>query len=196
MQIYEHVAFASSIFEIDLPGISDRIDTSTYKLGQTSGLQYNSDFDFLVETFESVCKTIGEDLFHLKDGYTYDIASMWLNKSNKDAWLPPHNHCNTFLSGVLMLDEDGDDFPNLEFLRPQPLQIMPSIKNYNHLNSNMFGVHTIKDKLYVFPSYMMHFVRVNLNEKIRQSIAFDIIVRGVYYEDTDGQGSNIGKFEI
>jgi len=196
MQINEHVAFATSIFDIDLPGVSDQIDTSKYSFGQTSGLNYNRDFDFLKKQFQSICKTICEDYFNIKDDYQYDIVAMWLNKSDRHAFLPPHNHCNTFLSGVLMLDEAGDDFPPLEFLRPQPLQIIPSIKNYNYLNSNMFGVRTIKDKLYVFPSYMMHFVQVNLSDKIRKSIAFDMIVRGVYFEDTDGNGANIGKFVI
>jgi len=55
---------------------------------------------------------------------------------------------------------------------------------------------TLKDKLYIFPSYLLHFVRLNMNEKIRKTIAFDIIVRGTYYEDVDGNGKNIGKFTI
>ena len=194
--IHEHVAFATSVFEIDLPGISEKIKTDDYKIGQTSGLQYKDEFKFLVDEFTSKCKEISETYFNIKEGFDYEIATMWLNKSDKYAFHPPHNHCNTFLSGVLMLDGKEDEFPSLEMIRPQPMQILPTVKNFNPLNSNWFALKTLKDKLYIFPSYLLHFVRLNMNEKIRKTIAFDIIVRGTYYEDVDGNGKNIGKFTI
>ena len=195
-KIHEHLAFSTSVFEIDLPGISEKIDTDSYTSGQTSGLQYKKEFKFLVDEFTSKCKEISENYFNINENYDYEIATMWLNKSDKYSFHPPHNHCNTFLSGVLMLDGVDGEFPSLELIRPQPMQILPTVKKYNSLNSNWFGLKTLKDKLYIFPSYLLHFVRLNMNDKVRKTIAFDVVARGVYYEDVDGEGKNIGKFKI
>lgn len=200
MNIIEHVAFATSIFEIDLPGISDKLNIKNskhYKVGQTSGLQYYDEFNELTKIFKDKCKEISENYYNVKKNtYSYDIGTMWLNSSDKYAYHPPHNHCNTFLSGVLMLDGEEGQYPDLEFIRPNVIQVLPTIEEYNALNSNWFGTKTLKDKLYIFPSGLMHFVRINLNEKTRDTIAFDMILRGTYYEDVDGQGKNIGKFKI
>jgi len=196
----EHVAFATSIFEIDLPGISDKLNIKNsehYKLGQTIGLQYFDEFNELTQIFKDKSKEIAEKYYDVKkDTYTCDIGAMWLNVGEKYAYHPPHNHTNTFLSGVLMLGGVKNEYPDLEFIRPYALQVLPTVENYNALNSNLFGTKTLKDKLYIFPSSLMHFVRININEKNRETIAFDMILRGTYYEDVDGKGKNIGKFKI
>ena len=97
----EHVAFATSIFEIDLPGISDKLNIKNfehYKLGQTIGLQYFDEFNELTQIFKDKSKEIAEKYYDVKkDTYTCDIGAMWLNVGEKYAYHPPHNHTNTFL---------------------------------------------------------------------------------------------------
>ena len=120
---------------------------------------------------------------------------MWLNSKPTGINHPPHNHTNTFISGVLYLDGEEKTYPSLKLLRPYQLPIVPLVDKFNEINSNVIELLTAKDEVIFFPSYLLHFVDTNLNEKPRISIAFDTLLRGKYGEIREN-GLTVGNFKI
>jgi len=179
--------FIFPTFITDYAGLSDKLNirkTSYYKIkgGQTIDLQKDPYFKELRERIKLSINGILNNYYHPKNKYKIDIVSMWLNSNQKNMDHPPHNHLNTFLSGVFYLDGEENEFESINILRPYVLPNLPTINRYNEINSNVLYIKTKKDKVVFFPSYLMHYVTTNKNNKPRISIAFDIILRGSYGE--------------
>tara|TARA_R100001244_G_scaffold104967_1_gene77901 strand:+ start:6860 stop:7474 length:615 start_codon:yes stop_codon:yes gene_type:complete len=181
-------------------GISDTLDirkTKYYKPtgGQTTDIHKQDYFQELIKLIQISVLSIAEDFYLAKQGYEVEVVSMWLNSKPKGLNHPPHNHTNTFISGVLYLDGEVQAYPSLKLLRPYQLPIVPRVNKFNEINSNVIELLTAKDEVVFFPSYILHFVETNLNEKPRISIAFDTLLRGKYGE-IQKNGVPFGDFKI
>jgi uncharacterized protein (TIGR02466 family) len=192
--------FLIPTFQGSYPGISDELNirkTKYYnpKGGQTIGLQKDPYFKELVKKIKISVLRLAEHYWKVKKGYKVDVVSMWLNSNEKNMNHPPHNHANTFISGVIWLDGEKGEYPSLKFLRPYALPILPIIEKYNEINSNVLSEFSEKDKIVFFPSYLFHYVDRNNKRKPRISIAFDTVLRGPYGEIINN-GETVGQFKI
>jgi uncharacterized protein (TIGR02466 family) len=199
-QIQSH--FLTPIFFNEYAGISKELDirNSKYYLpkgGQVINLQKDPFFKSLIDKIKISVKFIAEHWYKAKKGYKVDVVSLWVNSNESNQYHAPHNHTNTFMSGVIMLDGvvDKNDYPSLRFLRPYANPIMPQVEKFNELNSNVLHFKCEKDCAAFFPSYLYHFVGVNKNKKPRISIAFDTVLRGKYGE-VGPEGQTVGDFKI
>jgi uncharacterized protein (TIGR02466 family) len=192
--------FMFPTFRTKYEGISDTLNirkTKYYKPkgGQTIDLHKEDYFKDLIKRIKQSVLRITEDFYLAKKGYKVEVVSMWLNSNQLHMNHPPHNHTNTFISGVLYLDGERNTYPPLKLLRPYQLPILPIVDKFNEINSNIIELPSPKDEVVFFPSYLLHFVDHNLNKKPRVSISFDSLLRGTYGEIKE-DGLNVGSFKI
>ena len=192
--------FTFPTFRAKYKGISDTLNmrkTKYYKAagGQTINLHKQDYFQELVKLIQASVLKIAEHFYQATQGYKVEVVSMWLNSKPSGTNHPPHNHTNTFMSGVLYLDGEHKDYPSLKVVRPYQLPIVPLVDKFNEINSNIIELTTGKDEVIFFPSYLLHFVDSNFNKKPRISIAFDTLLRGQYGEIRE-DGITVGSFKI
>ena len=197
--IKEAGEFSVGLFTDRYLGVSNflNIENSKYvkkEGGQTIYLQKDDYFSILVDKIKTSALEIATKYYQVIDGYTPEVVSMWLNTHTKNNIHPPHNHQNTFLSGVFYLNDSPQIAP-IGFLRPYAIPFLPIIKSYNKYNTTVMKHVPSKDDVIFFPSYLYHYVDINTEDKPRLSIAFDIILRGEYGEVTKNNGT-VGQFKL
>ena len=119
-----------------------------------------------------------------------DITNMWINISQQGQAHPPHTHSNNVFSGV-WYPCDNTDTSNIQFLdpRPQANQLTPKRKKMDTNNSGIIWFASDKDTMFMFPSWLMHWVPPT--PVTRTSISFNVILRGEYGEENTLQNANI-----
>lgn len=116
--------------------------------------------------------------FYIKDVLKYDveiyITQSWLNFANKGDSHFSHNHANSFLSGVLYIQ--ANDHITFEQERKFLLRITP--KSYNENNAESVDVDSKTGDIIIFPSWLHHNVKQNVNDELRISLAFNTFIKG------------------
>ena len=140
--------------------------STMYKLKEFDVL--NKNIEHCVET---ICKTLE---------YSYDrleITGMWANVLKPGESHPPHTHSNNFFSGVYYAQSDGGTSIIFADPRQQSQVLLPS-KKHSFDNANLLTFPSIAGTMYIFPSWLTHWVPVNNTEHNRISVAWNVILRG------------------
>ena len=129
------------------------LEQDTHKKNwQSKSTMYKlKEFDVLNKNIEHCIEMICKTL-----GYTYDrmeITGMWTNVLKPGESHPPHTHSNNFFSGVYYAQSDGG-------------------------TSIIFSDPRVAGTMYIFPSWLTHWVPVNNTEFNRISVAWNVILRG------------------
>ena len=101
----------------------------------------------------------------------------WFNMSHKSMWHQPHNHDNSFLSGVFYLtSSDAETWFSIESIFGPDYTLFNLIDQKNrlvfHKNPTSVG------KMLVFPSKINHSVTHHNDEEPRYSLAFNAFPSG------------------
>ena len=122
------------------------------------------------------------------------ITTSWLVKIKKDKTnsYHYHNHKNSFLSGIVYLN--NDDFGGTKFcnFNQKSFYVIPN--QWNCFNSETYDIVYEKNKLVLFPSYLPHQIIPHKSKKTRLSIAFNVFPTG-----SVGEGDStliLGKYEF
>ena len=114
--------------------------------------------------------------YNFKETVGYKISDVWINLNHPNAIALPHKHANHLFSGVYYVK--CDDASTLEFFNPiaehQWVVNTNIIGTRNTFNSQFISVEPVVGKIVLFPSWLMHCVNQNSNEKDRISIAFNV----------------------
>ena len=106
------------------------------------------------------------------------ITESWANYTDTGQFHHPHNHSNSYISGVLYIQTIKDD--SIFFIRP-PLQ-MPFLHvepvEQNLWNSKSWWLPANSGELLLFPSTLTHEVKIRDNPGTRISISFNTFLRG------------------
>lgn len=114
------------------------------------------------------------------------ITQSWLNYTKENEFHHSHSHPNSIISGVLYIDADEEN-DNIEFTNPNiPQQIRPEIKEYNIWNSYSWWLPVKTGQLLIFPSSLIHQVKVKKGLNTRISLAFN-----TFYKGTIGSNHNL-----
>lgn len=105
------------------------------------------------------------------------LNGVWANINEKYSYNHKHLHTG-FCSGVYYIKADGDE-GNIRFCHPSPAKQMSWIKPYfrepNHeTNASEWYFTPEENTLYVFPSWLEHYVEMNYTSKNRISLSFNI----------------------
>lgn len=103
------------------------------------------------------------------------ISNIWLNINKHKDMNMPHIHPKSLCSGVFYVDvfkNSGD----LVFENPVDLQLFleDKITEYNTYNSSVWRLKPVNNNLVLFPSWTKHYVDMNLSNKDRTSISFNL----------------------
>lgn len=122
------------------------------------------------------------DIIKIQKTYNIDITTSWANKHDPGDFSQEHNHNNSIISGIAYIDvlpDSGELIFNNPFSNlglPLDLQV----ENYSQFNSNEAKIIPKNGDLFLFPSSLKHKVTINKSNHERYSIAFNVMVRGVY----------------
>jgi len=105
------------------------------------------------------------------------ITQSWLNYTESGQFHHTHSHSNSYISGVLYIS-CHETLDKIKFYNNKYNAIQPSVKKYNHYNSNnwWFPVNT-KDVI-MFPSSLRHGVDPKQGNNTRISLSFNVFVKG------------------
>ena len=131
--------------------------------------------------FETLWSMIDRSVNHFHEqqgliGNVY-ISSMWFNVNYHGSSNSPHTHPNSIWSGVYYI-KTPENCGSIGFLNPNvsqawiiPKSIMNEKAEDNFLQTLL--VKPEKNVLYVFPSWLQHFVDANMSQEERISLSFN-----------------------
>ncbi len=128
---------------------------------------------------DKICE-VGSKIFYALDGsekYTINLKNMWININPKGGYNVVHVHPNSFFSGVFYV-QTPKDCGNIILRHPCSHtennwkdefwnKLSPETTTLNYLNAK-------ENMLYIFPSWLEHYVQVNKSKKDRISISFNL----------------------
>jgi len=178
---------------------SDRINTMKSEIinlySDKPNWQSESNLDKNI-VFKELTKDICISAFDILDKLDYkadeiEITDMWANVLKQHETHQPHNHSNNFLSGVFYLNAD-DTMPGITFQDPRPgANIILPRKKMDHINNASLLHYKAKtNRIIMFPSWLVHWVPINLSTNNRISISWNIQIKGQlgeHYEFQSGQ---------
>ena len=95
------------------------------------------------------------------------VTDVWSVSYNKGDYQPTHNHRSTGLSGILHL-ENPPDGPNLNIVMPW--------NDWIHDTTKYYSVKYKVGTMMVMPSFLLHSSEVNLSDKRKRVISWDMKV--------------------
>jgi uncharacterized protein (TIGR02466 family) len=105
------------------------------------------------------------------------ITAMWLNVSARMTAHRSHSHPNNFLSGVYYAQVDErSNVLTLEDPRPQANVLRPHYQNPTEFNSGVTHLRVQPGWLVLFPAFLSHSVPPSDSERLRVTIAFNIML--------------------
>lgn len=110
----------------------------------------------------------------------FEISTSWTTKTERDGYCLPHNHTNSFYSGLLYFGEydDGVGEFNIIYTSSSQFGIIPTEESI--YNSNSWSHKPTKNSLIFFPSHLFHHITRHNSDIIRYSLAFNIVPVGKY----------------
>ena len=120
-----------------------------------------------------------QDTFQYK--HPLVINTLWININQEKDYNLEHNHPNSVMSGVYYVKAQKNS-GDLVLSHPASIAMEydwsgRNLKKYNKYNSPMWKIPPIENRLLLFPSWLLHSVRPNLNKnKNRISISFNLCI--------------------
>ena len=148
-------------------------------------LPHKGSLDPLIKQIETNANIFAQQFLNKK--VTQKITSIWMNINSYKDSNRVHNHPGSAISGVYYVKAPSSA-GNIVFQHPSmnelgfyynSFQSLPGDVNepeeYNQYNTSLVKAPAIENTLYLFPSWLMHFVESNMNEtEERISISFNI----------------------
>ena len=111
------------------------------------------------------------------------VTSSWYNIHHKDDFSQPHQHPNSFYSGVYYLEIPEGDSGTFYFMKFYNTvcseSFAPDIMFPSPTTSQKVNFHTPPGTLLIFPSHVWHGVTPNNTNGRRVTIAFNLYARGL-----------------
>jgi len=158
--------------EIDAPNYGERSKNS-YLLDEPQCVDLRS---YILEAVNQYGKTMGFDYDE------YRFGQSWLSYKQPGQHHTMHTHPNSLISGVFYFGEGSQETPVIRFHKmgvgTNVSTISPKLvdkkKDIKYAQS-VFNIDFTPGLLLLFPSYLHHSVPVNNTDKIRCSLAFNVV---------------------
>jgi uncharacterized protein (TIGR02466 family) len=114
----------------------------------------------------------------MKVDYEVYITNSWKNLTMPGHQHIVHNHANSIISGVLYIKSSYVQ-PTISFSRgSNPYLLAFEANEYTPFNALEWTIPVEDNNIIIFPSTVNHYVKPNLSDKNRLSIAFNTFIRG------------------
>ncbi len=140
----------------------------------------------ILEKYPDIKDRINESFNNfIKEAFLWEtefrVTTSWLTKLGKGESVHPHNHLNSFYSGLLYFDNYTDEDCELRFQNPikdsMPIALGSS-KKPNAMTKDI-GIRPENNLIVFFPSWITHYSLPN-ESKERRSLAFNFMPRDSY----------------
>jgi uncharacterized protein (TIGR02466 family) len=103
------------------------------------------------------------------------LSNIWININEYKDYNLIHDHPFSRISGVFYV-KTPKDCGNIVFMNDSNIThyITDKIINYNSYNTSTWFLPSIENTLYLFPSWLKHYVEPNLSKKSRMSMSFNL----------------------
>ena len=128
-------------------------------------------------------------------GYNYKeyrFSQSWISHKYPNQSHLPHIHSNSTISGIIYYGEFFENTPSIIFHKnnniPSNVNVIQHPKNtdtLNPYNSEGFSYIPSPGTLLLFPSYLQHSVPLNTTNKVRKSLAFNIVPKEGFGSEED-----------
>ena len=157
-------------------------DVANY--GERSDNSYILNEPECIETKTFILQQVKEfaDNVLLYDYDEYELSQSWVSRKHPGQHHTMHTHPNSLISGVFYYGEPAPNTPAIKFHK------MSGGMNVNQLQAktkpdkrsskfawDTFSVQFEPGLLVMFPSYLFHSVPMNKSDKIRSSVAFNVV---------------------
>lgn len=105
------------------------------------------------------------------------ITQSWLNFTETNQAHHSHSHPNSLVSGVLYMNAD-DEHDNITFYRDNGFLLDFEVIQRNRLNSDAWTIPVKTGRVLLFPSHLIHAVKIKEGTNQRVSLAFNTFVKG------------------
>ena len=128
--------------------------------------------------FKDTCLTLASH-----DKVDTCITTSWFARLKKGGKIHHHNHCNSWYSCLLYFDDD--------YTGATPLKLENPLFVFNHFDieeepDSFYRVIPEPNKIFFFPSYLKHMSDVQIEDKTRYSLAWNIYPKGkIGHDDSD-----------
>lgn len=136
--------------------------------------------DFIMESIKYFTKEI---LMYSYEEYTF--SQSWISHKTPGQFHTMHTHPNSLVSGVFYYGEEDPNIPAISFHRPVFGANVSYLSPHYQLDRRKsqyawekFSVNYAPGLLLLFPSYVLHSVPVNKSNKVRKSLAFNVMPKG------------------
>jgi len=146
-------------------------------------LQNEKKYQALVEKIKLLSEKYMSDMRW--DVEQYQITDMWSNILKPGETHRPHTHSNNVLSGVFYIKakkhiKDTPDSAAIQFYDPRPQSkiLAPRCHQHTKENSSIWFYPSVTNRLLIFPSWLEHYVPINMTKENRISISWNIMFKG------------------
>ena len=109
----------------------------------------------------------------------FRITTSWFTKTESGESSKYHNHFNSMYSGVFYFNNDVEHTSiTFTYFGASTSYVFVNATEYNHYNSSSWTFQQKNNSCIYFPSHLPHTIEKNTGNKIRQSIAFNIMPVG------------------
>lgn len=132
----------------------------------------NTPLNFLIDAVVSNCQKALVELGSKKE---VRIVNSWININNKNDFNKLHTHPSCDLACVFYLTNNNSE---IEFQRPYdiPKYFLDNLESNNStpLSFTHVTYNPTKNAFLIFPAWLQHYVKPNLSESVRISVAINI----------------------
>ena len=162
--------FVEKIRAKSIPNMGNTTSSNSYILNEPSFSILKKEIDLFIEDYFAKIISPSTGIFPY-------ITQSWLNYTEINENHHPHNHPNSYLSGVLYINADKDH-DNITFGHNRYDQINISSTQANEFNSIVLSFPVETGEIIIFPSSLTHSVLVKKGKNSRISLSFNVFVKG------------------
>jgi uncharacterized protein (TIGR02466 family) len=155
-------------------------DTKPNRSNFTSKDQYvlnRTEFSSIKEFLNTQLTSYYENILSADNRSKINITQSWVNFTNKNGAHHPHTHSNSYLSGVFYIKTNDND--KIHFKREFLPQLKVKPQEINFWNTEFWWLPAVEGILYIFPSYLEHWVETVTGDKTRVSLSFNSFPKGI-----------------
>ena len=139
--------------------------------------------DQILETSKEVIRTLNYDFDDIR------ITDMWANVLKPGEYHAPHTHSNNFLSGVWYAEAENTSGICFSDPRTQANVIVPASSNPNIDTATVLEYKAESNRIYLFPSWISHWVPELKGNKTRTSVSWNVQLYGNVGKSTTYQSA-------
>tara|TARA_Y100000004_G_scaffold21301_1_gene21701 strand:- start:173 stop:787 length:615 start_codon:yes stop_codon:yes gene_type:complete len=186
----EHMLFPTPLWQVQIKGVdNDAIKKYVYNLRDTTegvvisnrGGWHSKDIlepipEALENLFSNFQSFVNQYCAQITGLNQLKIGNFWFNINSKYDYNRTHDHQNSILSAVYYIDAEGDNIGSFVAERDDSAEFfLGTYKNISPFTSTSFSIVPLTGFAFIMPSWVLHSVEQNFEDRDRISLAVNFI---------------------